>query len=237
MTTLLIEHLGAPPTDRDARMTELMRRRAADALGGRTVWCAAAIPSGHSAARRLRERLGAVPDVEIATAPLETLAQDPLRGMAEHVGQMLAGGAPPATGLGPAERDAYAAGMAGEDFGARVGPGDVVVLHDALTPALALGLRERGAHVVWSLSYGGDRSAAEAWEFLERHLSAVDAFVVSGTGWVVAVIPAQAEVAAIDAARADDAWGWTGALAEVVQTDRGDTVGGRFHARPAIAVH
>jgi hypothetical protein len=235
MATLLIEHLGAPATSRDARMLRLMRGRAADALAGRTVWCAGAVPSGHAAARRLGERLGAA-DAGIATAPLETLAADPLRGMAEQVGRMLAGAAAPEPGLGAAEREAYEAGMAGEDFGARVGPGDVVVLHDALTPALALGLRERGAHVVWSLRFGGGTSAAEAWEFLARRLTAVDAFVVSGAGWVVAVIPAQSEVAAIDAAPADDAWGWTGALAEVVQADRGDTVGGRFHARPTVAV-
>ncbi|HEU0318745.1 MAG TPA: hypothetical protein VFR49_15520, partial [Solirubrobacteraceae bacterium] len=199
--------------------------------------CAGAVPSGHIAARRLRECLASVSDAGIATAPLETLAGDPLRDTAEQVGRMRAGADAPEPGLGAAEREVYDAGIAGEDFGARVGRGDVVVLHDALTPALAPGLRERGAHVVWSLSYGGGTSAAEAWEFLARHLTAVDAFVVSGPGWVVAVIPAQSEVAAIDAARADDAWGWTGALAEVVQADRGDTVGGRFHARPTVAKH
>jgi hypothetical protein len=235
MTTLLIEHLGAPATSRDARRLSLSRSRALDALAGRTVWCAGAVPSGHAAARRLRDRLDAAPEAGVIAAPLETLAENPLRGMAEQIGSMLAG-APPPRGLGGEEREAYAAGIAGTDFGAGVGRGDVVVLHDALTPALALGLREQGAHVVWSLRFEAGASAHEAWDFLARHLPAVDAFVISGSGWVLAVIPAQSEVAAIDAARDDEAWSWAGALAEVVQADRSETVGGCFHARPAVAV-
>jgi hypothetical protein len=50
-----------------------------------------------------------------------------------------------------AAREAYAsgAGRAEALIGGTVAPGDVVVLHDALTVALARAVRERGAHAIW----------------------------------------------------------------------------------------
>jgi hypothetical protein len=234
MATLIVERLGAPPSDRDARMMELVRRRAAEELAGRTVWCAAAMPAGRRDARVLRDRLGRAGAVRADT--LDARVQERALDAAETVDSMLTGSGPPAEGLGPTEREAYT-GVSGEDaLAARVRPGDVVVLHDALSPALARGMREHGAHIVWSVRRTPGARASEAWAFLEDLLPAVDAYLVVEPDRITAVIPAHGAVAAMVAPAQDHGWGWTGALAEVVQADRDDTVGGTLHARPAIAV-
>jgi hypothetical protein len=53
----MIEHFDPPTTARGAQTLVALRRWAADELGGRTVWCMAAWPTGRDAAHRLRHRL------------------------------------------------------------------------------------------------------------------------------------------------------------------------------------
>jgi trehalose synthase len=60
--------------------------------------------------------------------------------------------------------------------------GDVVILHDPQTAALAEPLRDVGAIVIWRSHVGTDRRTsvtAEAWEFLLPYVSQADAFVFS----------------------------------------------------------
>jgi trehalose synthase len=64
----------------------------------------------------------------------------------------------------------------------RVGPGDVVVLHDPQTVGLAPELKRLGATVVWSCHVGVDQPndlARTAWEFLRPYVQAADAYVFS----------------------------------------------------------
>jgi trehalose synthase len=64
----------------------------------------------------------------------------------------------------------------------RVGPGDVVVLHDPQTVGLAPELKRLGATVVWSCHVGVDQPndlARSAWAFLRPYVRAADAYVFS----------------------------------------------------------
>jgi trehalose synthase len=64
----------------------------------------------------------------------------------------------------------------------RVGPGDVVVLHDPQTVGLAPELKRLGATVVWSCHVGIDQPndlARSAWDFLRSYVQAADAYVFS----------------------------------------------------------
>src|SRR4051812_33009893 len=57
VTSLTIEQLGLPSSARRMRALDAARARAADELGGRTVWCATALPARRGAAQRLRASL------------------------------------------------------------------------------------------------------------------------------------------------------------------------------------
>ena len=61
MTSLVIEQFVAPDSDRAVRRLELTRRRAANDLAGRTVWCVA-VAGRKAAADALRNRLDALCD-------------------------------------------------------------------------------------------------------------------------------------------------------------------------------
>jgi trehalose synthase len=64
----------------------------------------------------------------------------------------------------------------------RVGPGDIVVLHDPQTAGLAPELKRLGATIVWSCHVGIDQPndlARTAWDFLRPYVQAADAYVFS----------------------------------------------------------
>ena len=68
----------------------------------------------------------------------------------------------------------------------RVGPGDVVVLHDPQTVGLAPELKRLGATVVWSCHVGIDQPndlARAAWDFLRPYVQAADAYVFSRSAY------------------------------------------------------
>lgn len=262
MTSVMIQHVAAPSSARDARRFARTRARAVDGLAGRTVWCTTALPAGQASARSLRACLGSGGDV--TAGALDVAAGEPLRDVAQRLDDILrlaVAEASPirsrrATSLGPAERDVYAqAQREGEAMlGATVAPDDVVVLHDALTAVLAQAVRERGAHVVWDVMLGaapGHATAHDVWTFLRPYTSPIDAFVMSWTEadprgrpveHIAAVMPS-ADVVATKEIPTGDAGGepcqtvgWSSVLADVVHQDRGEHVGGRLHARPAVAV-
>jgi len=95
--------------------------------------------------------------------------------------------------LGAEERRVYEKTLRhnADDLVAVVRPGDVVLLHDPQTAALAAAARSAGGVVVWRCHVGVDTPDAEvqqAWEFLRPYLDDVDAFVFSrrafAPGWV-----------------------------------------------------
>jgi hypothetical protein len=261
MSTLVIDRLEPPTTERRARSSDLARARAADRLAGRTVWCATALPSGRGAARTLRGCL--VADGCVPARALEVAPDEPFRELAARLDQALrlasALASPTAVeGAGPLgrrEQAMYAEGARGGETlaGDAIRPGDIVVLHDALTAALAEAVRGRGAHVVWDVPLGappGRAAIVVAWDFLRPHVRAVDAMVMSWTArgdrprgmeHIGAVMPspgllATKEIAATGAeAQGLHNRGWSTLLGDIVDRDRGDCVGGTLHPRPAVA--
>jgi hypothetical protein len=236
VTSLVIEHFQAPSTARGARALESARSRAADGLAGRTVWCLSGTAGRRESARDLSGSLRGAAD-GIASDWLDVAAAEQLGRLAGRLDGMLGGGA---DALTAADRELCAEALRqGEnllDDGVRAD--DVVVLHDALTALLSEVARERGAHVVWRMRMSAGRSPEEALGFLREQTAGVDAYVVSwsaGPGeHVAALIPAVDTVAAKEGSEAGV--GWTGVLADVVGADRGETVGGTRHARPAVPV-
>jgi hypothetical protein len=252
MTSLRIEELPAPSTTRRLRALEAARMRVVDKFAERTVWCACALPGRRPSAQRLQASLqwgsGGV-----ACSMLAVSADERLRDFAERLEAMLAGASP--TRLGPAERELCADCVgASEELVVDVRADDVVVVHDALTALLAQALRERGAHAVWYVSAAPPArgsTAGAAWSFLRRYTSSMDAYVMSwsptaersgaGVERIAAVMPSPDAVTATDiqatfASGEPRLLGWSTVLAEVVQGDRDETVGGTLQPRPTVPV-
>lgn len=245
MTRLEAERFGEPATLRDLRVLRFARERAVDGLAGRTVWCATALPGGRDAASRLRRSLEWARDEGVAAEPLEGERAGAFEELGRRLDAMLRGSARAVPRPGAAEDEVCSQGVgAGEDLvrdGVR--EGDVVVAHDPLTALLAEAVRGRGAHIVWHVSAGGpsrQATAENAWRFLRRYTAAVDAYVTSAGGGSqgaerVALLMPCPDVVREREIGANHGVGWGNVLADVVETDRGEHVGGIMHARPTVA--
>jgi trehalose synthase len=252
VTSLTIEHFPAPSGTRDRRALDAARKRVVHALAGRTVWSAVALPDGRAAAHRVGESLGWAGDDGIAARWLDVLAGEPLQELARRLEERLTGvatrGEEP---VAAAAREVYADGLGdGEGLvGRGIRPDDVVVLHDPLTAALAEAVRERGAHAIWEVRIAGgphESTVERAWSFLRPYTAAMDAYVVTRTTtgpWgevvhqVAALMPCPGVLSAklAEGGRDEDDLAWTSVLADVVDGDRSESVGGTRHARPAVA--
>ncbi|HWF35094.1 MAG TPA: hypothetical protein VG295_06970 [Solirubrobacteraceae bacterium] len=252
MTSLAIERLGPPASIHDARVLKWAGRQAAHALAGRTVWCACTSPAARAAADGLLEHLRPALEDGITSRAIGVEVDEPLLRLTQRLESMLAGPMSADRPLGAEEIDVYA-GRAEESEGL-IGPdmreGDVVVLHDPFTASLGQAARARGAHVVWSFSTrpAQRKSAADAWRFLSRWRAPLDAYVtlwhapereqrVGIAAYISAPDAVSAKVASGDPERRYEDLGWASVLADIVSTDREERVGGRLHARPAVAVH
>jgi trehalose synthase len=70
----------------------------------------------------------------------------------------------------------------GEALAAKIGRGDVVILHDPQTAGLVKPLLGAGAEVIWRCHIGLDEpnaTARDAWEFLRPYVEPADAFIFS----------------------------------------------------------
>jgi hypothetical protein len=214
MTSLLVEHFDTAGGARVTRALGIAGDRVADVLAGRTVWCAATEPAGRAEAAGLRARFaGAGPDVSAATLPAA------------------------------AEDDDAAADW--------VRPDDVLIAHDAPTLRFSEAVREHGGHAVFRFRAGFVPTASRhaALELLAEMPACIDAYLLNwredrGHGEVVEVVVAAMPAAGIIAAKEFPLGvpgkdlrplAWRMAVAEVVRTDREEAVGGRLHAKPAVA--
>ena len=249
MASLSYERFGLPTGGRSARALDRASGRAAEDLGGRTVWCVSAVADGRRAASALYDCLRRTGVDAIVAASVDIPTTGPLLQLAERLEAMLTdaetASEPP---LGPADDEIVGDAVSGaaEGFVAGMRAGDVVVLHDALAAALAGPIRERGAHAVLRVSTGAARSGAavvQARRFLARHTAPVDAYVTSGRpsgvkgerlDRIVTLMPCPGAMTEKEVAHELNDLGWIGMLGDVVQTDRNETVGGRRHARPAV---
>ena len=128
---------------------------------------------------------------------------------------------------------------------------DVVVAHDASSALLARAVRERGGHAIWrlALGLGTDTLARVAVSPRGGFAACIDAYIVSWTeqgagaeprACVAAAIPSVGIVAATEAPASSlghelRRLAWRMALAEIVRSDRDETVGGTLHPRPTVA--
>lgn len=247
MTTVMIEHFGVPASGRETRLRASAHERAADLLGGRTVWCAAGAPAGRRAAEELRSDLERSGGVRARMLPVD--AVDPLRALAVRLDGMLRGAAA-GQPLGAEERAVYAEGAQEADrlLGPQVRDGDVLVVLDALIGVLALAARERGAHVAWRPASAARGSGLPVRRFLQDRRPAVDAELTAWTqpagrgGVRISVAAFMAcpdrlagrETTRVGRPDAEDT-AWADVFADVVRSDRGESVGGRLHARPNVA--
>jgi hypothetical protein len=245
MTSLLFENFAEYSGTRDSRVLALARARADEGLAGRSVWCAAA---SRSSRVRTRALLTCLPAARQA-GRIELASDEPLRQIGERLEAMLAGAVAQRPDWDDAEELARAMQRGEVIVGETVAPGDVVVLDDPLSVVLAPALRERGAHAVLEIRPGSARrraSVSRAEPILRRCSGAVDARVMTwrelgrtGAKRIAALITSEDAVAAKEitarGAHPDEIC-WTTMLAEIVELDRSETVGGRHHARPSVAV-
>jgi hypothetical protein len=244
MTSLLFENFAEYSGIRDSRVLALARARADEGLAGRSVWCATA---SHNSAARARAMRACVP-AALDASPIELEPQEPLRRIGERLEAMLARAGGDALDWADAEELAGAMQRAERIVGEAVGSGDVVVLDEPLGVVLAPAVRERGAHAVLEILPGSARRQATvgaAERILRRCGAAVDARVMilrgrggEGTKRIAALITAEDVVSAKEVtARGShpDEICWTTVLAEIVELDRTETVGGRVHPRPTVA--
>lgn len=248
VTSLVSEQFEEPSSRRGARRLELARRRAVEELAGRTIWSARALPESRVRAESLARDLDLTRESDVEASWIQVPAHEPLLGLARRLDGMLRAAAPPSQ-PDRADREVYCKGMSSAELllGRGVALDDVVVLHDALAPALAHAVRGRGAHAVWQVGIGGaHRSpiAAPAWRFLRPYAAAIDAYLAIwsepvGRGKTVqrvaALMPSLDRVTAKEIQPEQrPGLGWGSVLADVVHSDRGDRVGGTLRPRPAV---
>ena len=215
MTSLLVEHFDTAGGVRVTRALGAAGDRVADVLAGRTVWCAAREAACRVPAAQLRARVASAgPDVSAAMLP-----------------SAAAGGDDAAT-----------------DW---VRANDVVIAHDARTACFSEAVREHGGHAVFRFRAGfvPTGSARAVLGLLAEMPACIDAYLLSwredrGHGEVVERVVAAMPAAGIIAAKefplgvpGEDPrpLAWRMAVAEIVRTDREEAVGGRLHAKPAVA--
>jgi hypothetical protein len=244
MTSLLFENFADYSGTRDSRVLALARARADEGLAGRSVWSAAA---SRSSRLRTRALLACLPAARHG-GPIELAPEEPLHQIGERLERMLAGVAAQRPEWDEVEELARAMQRGELIVGETVASGDVVVLDDPLGVVLAPAVRDRGAHAVLEIRPGSARrmaSVSRAEPLLRRCAAAVDARVMtwrelgqSGARRIAALISSEDAVAAKEitarGAHPEEIC-WTTVLAEIVELDRSETVGGRMHARPTVA--
>jgi hypothetical protein len=244
--SLETERFGVPIGMRAQRVEAFERERAVDQLAGRTVWCAGALRRGRERASGLRERLGWAHDGGVDTARLDVQVSEPLRDAATQLESMLNDVAGDPVAPGRAERALYRerSARAEADVASRVRSEDVVVLHDPLSAALAHAVRERGGHAVWHVRIAAAPCGAlseEAWSFLREFTSDMNAYLVSwsargGSVHRIAALMPSSGIGFVKefTGRAEDL-AWSSLLADVLEHDRVECVGGTLHVRPTVA--
>lgn len=253
MTSLMLEHFGGPWSTREMRQRARARSEAIDSLAGRTVWCAAAVPTRRPAAELLRSQLRGAGS-GVAADRLEIGGDEPLRALARQLDAMLSGRGGGQWQLGGEHEEIYADGARdGETLiGGAVRPDDVVVVSDPFAAVLAGAIRESGALVLWQLEAAPRRAAgARAWSFIQRSSPAIDAYVTSWStplpggrvqSGVAAFIAGPDMVAANEqttdagASPWDEELGWSKLLADIARAAHTEHVGGTVNARPTVAV-
>lgn len=160
-----------------------------EALAGRVVWNVNSTSSGGGVAELLWPLIGYCRGAGVDVRWVVVDGDERFFAITKRIHNRLHGSEGDGGPLGAAELAVLtavaAANMAG--LRERVAPGDIVLLHDPQTAALAGPLRRAGARVVWRCHVGVDRPDAvtrSAWEFLLPLLGEAEAFVFSREAFV-----------------------------------------------------
>jgi trehalose synthase len=158
--------------------------RAAERLRGRRLWHVNSTEEGGGVAEMLHFLLGYLVGAGIDARWLVLDGNDRFFQVTKRVHNLLHGQPGDHDALGGPDQEAYEQTLARafEELRRLVDPGDVVLLHDPQTAALAPSLKQLSAGVVWSCHVGIDRPnrlARTAWDFLRPYVQAADAYVFS----------------------------------------------------------
>jgi trehalose synthase len=158
--------------------------RVAGRLRGRRLWHVNSTEEGGGVAEMLHFLLGYLVGAGIDARWVVLDGNDRFFQVTKRVHNLLHGQPGDHHALGDPDREVYEQTLAQAfgELGRLVDPGDVVLLHDPQTAALAPSLKQLGAAVVWSCHVGIDRPnrlARTAWDFLRPYVRAADAYVFS----------------------------------------------------------
>ncbi len=175
-----------------SEMTDRVRIAASDAremLAGRTVWAVNSAASGGGVAEMMRTLLPFWRGAGIDTRWVVVRGTEDFFRVTKRLHNHLHGQLGDAGPLGPSELDVLdrLGRLHAESLLRWIRRGDVVILHDPQTAALATALRQAGAHVIWRCHVGMDHPnelALQAWHFLLLRLAPVDVFVFTRHAFV-----------------------------------------------------
>jgi trehalose synthase len=188
------EALSTVLTQEQAERFRAATRRAAATLAGRTVWNVSSTATGGGVAEMLRSLLGYVAGAGVRTRWLVLAGDEDFFAATKRLHNAVHGvGSVPA--VSTADRAAYDRTLARNlpDLIGRVGPNDVVLLHDPQTAGLVEPLRRAGVPTVWRSHIGVDVPTAisvSAWDFLRRYVESADALVFSRRSYAPPWVPA-----------------------------------------------
>jgi len=157
---------------------------AAEALEGHTLWHVNSTETGGGVAEMLQTVLGYLVGGGIKTRWMVVDGDAEFFVVTKRIHNWLHGSKGDDQGLGQAEREALEGCLNNQaaELAAQADAGDVVVLHDPQTIALAPHLRDRRARVIWSCHVGIDEPnevTRAAWRFLAPYVRLVDRAVFS----------------------------------------------------------
>ena len=192
MPTLTEVHIEQQPPDRLAQLIgeergerfTTMAAATREALGGSAVINVNSTANGGGVAEMLQTLLAYARGVGVDARWLVIEGNPEFFEVTKRIHNHLYGDPGDGGPLGAAERDVYEKTLEAnaDDLLAVVRRGDIVLLHDPQTAALAPMVHRAGGIVVWRSHVGVDVPTAEvdeAWAFLRRYVEDVDAFVYS----------------------------------------------------------
>ncbi|HSP55162.1 MAG TPA: glycosyltransferase [Dehalococcoidia bacterium] len=163
--------------------------RARTRTAGRVVWNVNSTARGGGVAEILSTLLPYVRGLGIDVRWLVIDGNPEFFRVTKRLHHALHGQAGDGSALGPAQRDVYEDALRGNarEISALVRPRDIVILHDPQTAGLAPELLRAGAVVIWRCHIGADVANDQVdlgWDFLERYLDGVPAFIFTRAQYV-----------------------------------------------------
>ena len=163
--------------------------RGHELLESRTFWNVNSTARGGGVAEMLRSLIGYARGAGIDARWITIPGSSEFFRITKRLHNRLHGHAGDGGALGEAERSVYERCSAANArlMAERVGPADVVLLHDPQTAGLIPRLLETGVPVIWRAHVGIDPPndlAREAWSFLTPYVEPADAYVFSQGAYV-----------------------------------------------------